>query len=107
MKSGIRDGLLLLTTSECDMDEVSGEGSVGEGAGVLFPNKISTSTLKRGASCKRTFLLKEKRESIVWGSYHFHKLKVLIYKYICTTSHILKEGLKYPEEPNSIGTTKF
>lgn len=65
LKSGSRDGLLLLTTSECDMDEVSGGGSVGEGAGVVFPNKISTSTLKRGASCKRTFLLKEKRESIV------------------------------------------
>ena len=43
-----------------------GTCSLGEGcAGGLFPNKISTSTLKRGAACKRTFLLKEKRESIV------------------------------------------
>ena len=75
MKSGSRDGLLLLTTSECDMDEVSGGGSVGEGAGVLFPNKISTSTLKRGASCKRTFLLKEKRESIVWDIKKFEFLQ--------------------------------
>ena len=33
----------------------------------VFPHKISTSTLKRGsAGAKRTFLLKEKRESIVW-----------------------------------------
>ena len=33
----------------------------------VFPHKISTSTLKRGSTgSKRTFLLKEKRESIVW-----------------------------------------
>ena len=32
----------------------------------VFPHKISTSTLKRGSTgSKRTFLLKEKRESIV------------------------------------------
>jgi len=54
LASGSRDGLLLLTSSEArDADSP------------LFPNKISTSTLKRGNSCKRTFLLKEKRESIV------------------------------------------
>ena len=37
----------------------------------VFPNKISSSTLKRGSSSKRTFLLKEKRESIVWNMIHF------------------------------------
>jgi len=55
IKSNSRDGLLLLNSSETDLEEVGG----------LFPNKISTSTLKRGSSCKRTYLLKEKRESIV------------------------------------------
>jgi len=57
LKSGSRDGLLLLTSSDCEVDDGSGQG--------MFPSKISTSTLKRGSSCKRTFLLKEKRESIV------------------------------------------
>ena len=54
-KSSSRDGLLLLSSSDCDMEDPIN----------VFPNKISTSTLKRGSSSKRTFLLKEKRESIV------------------------------------------
>ena len=68
LKSGSRDGLLLLSSvTDCDLEsEAGGGGGAGEGCGGgLFPNKISTSTLKRGAACKRTFLLKEKRESIV------------------------------------------
>ena len=57
LKSTSRDGLLLLTSSQCDL-------TTG-GAGV-FPNKISSSSLKHGGqNCKRTFLMKEKRESIV------------------------------------------
>jgi len=54
-KSSSRDGLLLLSSSDCDMEDPIN----------VFPNKISSSTLKRGSSSKRTFLLKEKRESIV------------------------------------------
>ena len=70
LKSGSRDGLLLLSSvADCDLESEAGGGGgggAGEGCGGgLFPNKISTSTLKRGAACKRTFLLKEKRESIV------------------------------------------
>jgi len=55
IKSSSRD--VLLQHSTCDMDEAVN----------VFPTKISTSTLKRAGSTgnKRTFLLKEKRESIV------------------------------------------
>ena len=77
MKSSSRDGLLA-HSSGCDMNDDDG-GSIiehhpgGGGIGLhmddpvnVFPHKISTSTLKRGnAGSKRTFLLKEKRESIV------------------------------------------
>ena len=55
IKAGSREGLLQ-HSSDCDMEDPIN----------VFPNKISTSTLKRGASTQRTFLLKEKRESIVW-----------------------------------------
>ena len=64
IKSDSRDGLLFLPP-DCDNDEIS----------VQFPNtssatsQLSTSTLKRNnntsAGCKRSFLMKEKRESIV------------------------------------------
>ena len=71
MKSSSRDGLLAHSTG-CDMNDDDGESGMGE-QGLhmndpvnVFPHKISTSTLKRGsAGSKRTFLLKEKRESIV------------------------------------------
>ena len=53
-KNSSQDGLLL-HSEDCDMEDPSN----------VFPNKISSSTLKRGSSSKRTFLLKEKRESIV------------------------------------------
>ena len=73
MKSSSRDGLLAHSTG-CDMNDDDGGGSIIEQHQGLhmddpvnvFPHKISTSTLKRGnAGSKRTFLLKEKRESIV------------------------------------------
>lgn len=54
IKSSSREGLLQ-HSSDCDMEDPIN----------VFPNKISTSTLKRGTSTQRTFLLKEKRESIV------------------------------------------
>ena len=71
MKSSSRDGLLAHSTG-CDMNDDDGGSGMGE-QGLhmddpvnVFPHKISTSTLKRGsAGSKRTFLLKEKRESIV------------------------------------------
>ena len=69
MKSSSRDGLLAHSTG-CDMNLDEDEGSTLEhhmdDPVNVFPHKISTSTLKRGsAGAKRTFLLKEKRESIV------------------------------------------
>ena len=71
MKSSSRDGLLAHSTG-CDMNLDDDEGSTMdvhhmEDPVNVFPHKISTSTLKSGSSrSKRTFLLKEKRESIVW-----------------------------------------
>ena len=80
MKSSSRDGLLAHSTG-CDMnlDLDLDDGSTMDVHHMekmdvhhmddpvnVFPHKISTSTLKRGsAGAKRTFLLKEKRESIV------------------------------------------
>ena len=71
MKSSSRDGLLAHSTG-CDMNLDDDEGSTMDVHHMddpvnVFPHKISTSTLKSGSSrSKRTFLLKEKRESIVW-----------------------------------------
>ena len=71
MKSSSRDGLLAHSTG-CDMNLDDDDGSTMDVHHMddpvnVFPHKISTSTLKSGSSrSKRTFLLKEKRESIVW-----------------------------------------
>jgi len=83
IKSSSRDGLLA-HSSGCDLnvdDDDDEDGDLDHPLHIkdglplhnhmedpvnVFPHKISTSTLKRGSTgSKRTFLLKEKRESIV------------------------------------------